>query len=391
MLGERIKQFRLTRGWSQDDLIAEIGGIITKNALSKYERDKMRPSLSVLAKIAKAFDTKIHNLQNPPKVTAELIAYRKGSGLSKKNEEIIENLVKSELEERIRLMEKLGTLEEIELPIKKYKVNSLEDCEEAAEGLRDFWKLGNNPIAELTALLERNNIHVILKETDKKFDGISSVSRDDKNKIITAAVVSRSNVPWSRQRLNLAHELGHLVLNVSSKIDEEKAAFRFGAAFLAPRNSIFEIIGTKRTTIQFAELLQFKKLFGISIQALIYRLGDLEVINQSYKARLFQIINMKGLKKEEPGEVKQEKPTWLTNTVMRAFSEKHISAAEANKLLNKSDFETDRKSLIQKSEFIKLNSTAKKQLLEKMADSSKEYYLDDSEWKEFLIGDFIEY
>ena len=391
MLGKRIKQFRLAKGWSQDDLVAELGGIISKNALSKYERDKMKPSLSVLAKLAKAFDTKILHLQNPPKITTEIVAYRKGSGLGIKNEERIENLLRSELEERIRLMEKLGVVEEINLPVLDFQVNSLEDCEKVAEELRDFWELGNNPIADLTALLERNKIHVILKDTVDKFDGISSLSKNDEGKVIAAAVVSRSNVKWSRQRLNLAHELGHLILKVSPKIDEEKAAFRFGAALLAPKESILEIIGKRRTTIQFGELLQFKIQFGISIQALIYRLGDLSIITPSYKARLFQIISKAGMRKNEPGELEIEKPMWLSNTVMRAFSEKIISANEANKLLSKSNFKSERKSLVQKSEFIKLSSIKKNELLKTMADDAEGHYLTNSEWKEFLIGDFIEY
>lgn len=391
MLGKRIKQFRLAKGWSQDDLVAELGGIISKNALSKYERDKMKPSLSVLAKIAKAFDAKIFHLQNSPQISTEIVAYRKGAGLGKKNEEIIENLLRSELEERIRLMEKLGLIEEINLPVLNSRVNSLEDCEKVAEELRNFWGLGDNPIADLTALLERNKIHVILKETVNKFDGISSLSKNEEGKIIAAAVVSRSNVLWSRQRLNLAHELGHLILKVSSKIDEEKAAFRFGAALLAPKKSIIEIIGNRRTTIQFGELLQFKMQFGISIQALIYRLGDLGIITPSYKTRLFQIISKNGWRKNEPGESEIEKPMWLSNTVMRAFSEKIISANEANKLLSKSGFKSERKSLVQKTEFIKLSSNKKNELLKTMADDAEEHYSTNSEWKEFLIGDFIEY
>ena len=61
-----------------------------------------------------------------------------------------------------------------------------------------------------------------------------AVAFDGSTKPQAAAVVSRLGVPGDRQRLNLAHELGHLVLKIPPLADQEKLAFRFGAALLAP-------------------------------------------------------------------------------------------------------------------------------------------------------------
>ncbi|MCF8242977.1 MAG: XRE family transcriptional regulator [Melioribacteraceae bacterium] len=391
MLSERLKQFRLSKGWSLDELSAEIGGIVSKNALSKYERGLMQPSISVLTKLAQAFNIKALQLTNPPDLSTEFIAYRKGSGLGKKKKGIIENLVKTELEERIKLQEKIGILEELNLPIKTYQVNNLADSEDAAKSMRKFWNLGLNPIANLTALLEQNKIHVILKDTPTKFDGISALTKYNNDKLIAAAVVSRKGVPGDRQRLNLAHELGHIVLKVALKVDEEKAAFRFGAAFLAPRESIYELIGSKRSSLQFAELVHYKKYYGISIQALIYRLQDLEVISKSYTSRLFQIINQKGWKKNEPAALIPEKPLLFRSSVMRAFSEKIISASQANRLLGANEFKENNLALREKQEFLKLDKKKRDDILEKQAEKEAAFYKENAEWKEFTFGDIIEY
>lgn len=59
-LGTRIKQLRKERGWSQDELAyhAEIDG----RQISRYENDKVVPSVNVVIKMAKAFDVSVDYL-----------------------------------------------------------------------------------------------------------------------------------------------------------------------------------------------------------------------------------------------------------------------------------------------------------------------------------------
>ncbi len=62
-------------------------------------------------------------------------------------------------------------------------------------------------------------------------------------------LTSRTGCPGDRRRLNLAHELGHVVLRPAKKVDEETVAFRFAGGFLAPRLCIQLKIGIHRTRI----------------------------------------------------------------------------------------------------------------------------------------------
>ena len=81
MLSQRLRVLRLARGLSLDGLAAQMGGIVTKQALSKYELDKARPSPVVLNKLAAALGVKAAYLWSDPTIEVEFVAYRKGSAL----------------------------------------------------------------------------------------------------------------------------------------------------------------------------------------------------------------------------------------------------------------------------------------------------------------------
>jgi transcriptional regulator with XRE-family HTH domain len=59
-LGKKIQQLRKELGWSQDELAfhAEIDG----RQISRYENDKVTPSIEVVIKLAKAFDVSVDHL-----------------------------------------------------------------------------------------------------------------------------------------------------------------------------------------------------------------------------------------------------------------------------------------------------------------------------------------
>jgi transcriptional regulator with XRE-family HTH domain len=58
--GEKLKQLRQEKGWSQDELAfhANIDG----RQVSRYENDRVTPSIEVAVKIAKAFDVSLDYL-----------------------------------------------------------------------------------------------------------------------------------------------------------------------------------------------------------------------------------------------------------------------------------------------------------------------------------------
>jgi hypothetical protein len=308
--------------------------------------------------------------------------------LPKRDENMVEGMVSQALEERIALQEKVGEAFPLNLPPQKYSVTSLDDAEQAAVKLRDFWKLGTYPISSVVGLLEDQFIHVFTIETSsEKFDGISANATNDSGTVIAAAVVSREGVPGERQRFSLMHEVGHLVLDVVDGIDEEKAAHRFAGAFLAPAEQLRREIGEHRSAVQLRELFLLKQRFGISVQALAFRLRDLGIINDSSYKWLCIQFNKSGIRKSEPNPLPQEEPQWLKKTVLRALSENLITTGEASRLTGES-YETEHKDIIDRRAFMKLSSTERSKVLREQAEHLKEHY---GKMENLGGGDFLDY
>lgn len=370
MLAQRLKQLRLARGLSLDALVEQMGGLVTKQAISKYENGRAQPAPTVLRALAKSLGVKAAELMRPPEVEVKFIAYRKGSGLRKKEQAQVENLVTRVLEERVRLQEVTGESRSFAVPVQKYPVACLEDAEKAAVQLRDLWKLGIGPIANVVDLLEDHLIHVIEIDADEKFDGISAVTYDQADTSRGATVVTRRGVPGERQRMNLAHELGHIVLEVAPEVDEEKAAFRFAGAFLAPVEALHREVGQKRAFVQGQELVMLKLKYGVSVQALLYRLHTLGIIGPAHYRQWCIAVNKQGYRKQEPYEMEPERPQWLRKTLLRALSEGLIAREEAERMLGE-DLGSDgfTENIIGRKELLSLSVEERRKLMiEQMED-----------------------
>jgi len=390
MIGRRLKQLRLARNLSLEALSAEMGGIVTKQALSKYEHDKAQPTPVVLTKLANVLGVKATYLFNEPVVKVEFIAYRKSSALLSREKERVEGIVEQALEDRFKLQELSGQFDGAEIPVKEWRVDEYDDAERAAEDLREYWRLGMDPISNTCTALEERALAVLTIDANEKFDGISAVAYDNENQIRAAAIVTRRGIAGERQRLNLAHELGHIVLDISEDIDEERAAFRFGAAFLAPRDRLIKEVGAKRALIQTAELLLLKKQFGISMQALMHRLHDLDIVTDSYYNKWWPMINRYGWKKTEPEELPFEEPTWARRTVLRLLAEGLLNQTEAERILGEAIELEQPVSVVQRRAFMKLPLEKRRQILADQAKKMAEHYEQDTEWLEFDGGDLIE-
>ena len=388
MISKRLKQLRLARGLSLEGLAAATGGIVTKQSLSKYEKGKAQPSPVVLNKMAKALGVKAAYLWTEPSVRIDFIAYRKGSGLLKREQAKVESLVRQSLEDRSRLQEIIGQTRGVDLPVKSH-VRSLEGIEKAARNLREKWNLGSDPIYSVIGVLEEHLVHVLEIDAGERFDGISALAYDG-DLLIAAAVVSRYGLPGERQRLNLVHELGHLVLDVPAEIDEESAAFRFGAAFLAPAEVVRREVGERRSFIGPDELVLLKKKFGMSIQALLYRMRDIGVISEPYYRQWCINISRLGWRRREPAEMSPERPSWLQQSILRALGEDLMSREMAEHIVGRSLDVGEPLSLVERRAFIKLPPEERRQIMAKQAEQMAAHYEKDRKWREFQEGDFVD-
>ncbi len=337
MLGQRLKLSRTAAGLSLRGLEAKIGNRVTAQAISNYERGETMPRPGVLAALAGALGVSEAWLTGARSMVLEGVEFRKKTIPSKREETRVEARVLRLLERYLAVEELLG------LPSTAWDkprqapwpvLRELAEVEYAARGLRAHWGLGLNPIPNMAELLQERGIKVLAMDL-AAVDGLTA--RALGGDVGAAPVIVVHSGHWGeRQRFTLAHELGHMVLDVAAKVDGEEAANRFAAAFLLPAETLRAEIGRRRKSIGWGELLELKRIFGASVQALILRCRDLGIFGPTLSQRLFDECVRRGWRKppyREPCAMQGEKPRRFERLCFRALSEGALSAAEAAELL----------------------------------------------------------
>ena len=347
LFAERFKSARLMNGFSLQDLSDNLGNKITRQALHKYEKGEVMPDSEMLGQICEALNVRPDYFTRETVVELGAINFRKLEIFPSKEQSSIIERTREILGRYLELEEILGLKKIFEHPAPDLRINSSLDIEIFANEIRKQWKLGVGPISNVAELLEENNIKVLELEAKDGFDGLQTWVNGKEVPVIVLNVDKlKSN---DRKRFTALHELGHLLLpldNINDKL-AEKYCHRFAGAMLFPNEAIEKEIGNKRNKISIQELGLLKEQYGISIQAMIYRLAELEVISENYKKYYFQYINQMGWKIEEPYEYEgKETSRRFEQLIYRALAEDIISMSKAASLKNMKLAEFRSKSLM---------------------------------------------
>lgn len=326
-IGERLKMARKISGLSQQGLGDRAG--VSKMSISKYEREEATPKSSILINLAEALDVSIEYLLRPIEVTFSHPEFRKRTKLSKTQEKKIIECTHDWIERYLQVEALFDNSPEFNIDKTKYKVNKIEDVENLAIQLRKDWELGLDPIDNLMEVLENNGVKIwSINHNFEHFDALKMWVNDT-----IPIIVVKDDIPGDRQRFNLSHELGHLILEISDKLDNEKVVNRFAGAFLVPPSRAYEELGYHRRNISLQELVILKRKFGMSIQAWIYRAKDLGIISESKMKEYFISLRKENQHKEEPGgNIQSEKPMRMEQLIHHAVAEDIISMSRANEL-----------------------------------------------------------
>ncbi len=349
MIGNRLKRAREAKGLSLRELEAAIQGRVTAQAIGKYERDESMPSSGVLMAMAKALDVSPEFLLSERPIALTGVDFRKGPQAGAKEERAVEASVLDQVERYLELEELLpGADRGWEAPAgAQFTVTRVEEAEFAADSLRQLWKLGIDPIPLLAELLEDKGVKVISLQLPENISGSKAfVQRAGFDDVPVIVVNAQHN--GERQRFSLAHELAHLVMNLEDLDDKdhEKAADRFAGAFLMAKEMMIRSLGSHRTSISLGELVDLKRLFRVSIAALIVRCYQTEVISRTLYGRIFgqvKDLGWNGPHSTEPSLVDVEVPQRMERMCLRAVAEGAISEAKAAELLGINVRALDRK------------------------------------------------
>jgi Zn-dependent peptidase ImmA (M78 family)/transcriptional regulator with XRE-family HTH domain len=347
MIGKRLQLSRRAAGLSLRDLEAKVDKQVSAQALSKYERDEMMPGSAVLDAIARALGVSESYLLGQNDLTLESVEFRKNKITSKKEEASIKASVLSAAERYLEIEDFVGLSSATWSRPQgaPFRVVEPADAEAAAMRLRTAWTLGQDPIQNLSEFLEEQGVKVIPLKLGEQVSGLMCVARRSKGEDVPIVIVNEDDT-GERQRFTIAHEVGHLVLEGPEGAKGEKLAQCFAGAFLMPAEILWREVGKNRDSLSIGELIELKALFKTSLQAITYRLKDLQIIAEPLYKRLFDEFERRGWRKPpyaEPGAIAAERPERFKRLCYRAVSEGAVSEAKAAELLGVSVRELNRR------------------------------------------------
>ena len=325
------------RALSLRDLTTLLKNKISRQSISQYENGGMLPTRKNLLLLCDALNVSLDYF-NRPEIKLEEIEYRKLKNLSAKERQQIEAEAADFLSRFLEVEELLGIEGDFEKPWKSFKVNSYEDVEKAAIKLREIWKLGENPIPNVVELLEDKRIKVFEIDANDAFSGMAAKAGDGKYLIV---LNKNETVETPRKRFTALHELAHIILNFPENLKGSKEGEKqmenychyFAGAMLFPKSNLEKELGITRQRIHLVELLTIKEEYGISMQAFLYRLRNLDFISEHhYRLQMKMIIQREWKKKEPNPFLGKEHSNRLLQLLYRGIAEEIISISKAANL-----------------------------------------------------------
>ena len=340
IFSQRLKQARILQKMSMEQLVAKIGGLVTKQAISKYEAAKMMPNSTVLVALATALDVDVDYFFRP--FTFDLknfqVSFRKKSDTSAKDVAALKVRIQDEVERYMEVEEILGKKKMSHLSFDGEELSTAEQMRDLAIQIRDNWQLGLDAIGNVQDVLEAHGIKVIRTEAPQGFDGVSGVVNN--NHLIL--VLNRTQKHVERRRFTALHELGHLLFNhrFSESLtirEKENLCNVFASEMLLPSSTLKANFrpGEKIST---SELRQLQMVYGISIDAIMHKLNELGIISDSkYKTYCIRKNQNEALRKfVEDTCYKEEFSTKFVTMVYAAAAKDLISTSKAASLLHSS-------------------------------------------------------
>ncbi len=336
MIGRRLKLARRASGLSLRALQQRIESLVTAQAIGKYERDESMPSSDVLLALARALGVTVEYLVGDGDLVLQGVDFRKRAFARRKEQARVQATLLHALERYLTVESVLGLPTDRWAPPRgaPFAVKSLDDAEAAAQAVRDAWDLGTDSLPNLIDLLEERGVKVIATDL-RGIAGVTARAHRPAKEPVPVIVINGTE--WGeRQRFTLAHELGHLVLNVGPELDSERVADRFAGALLMPAAALYDAVGRHRQSVSQGELLEIKKLFGVSVQAVAFRCRDLGIIPAPVFRALFQQFSRSGWRTppyREPFAIPPARPTRFERLCYRALAEGAVSEPKAAELL----------------------------------------------------------
>jgi Zn-dependent peptidase ImmA (M78 family)/transcriptional regulator with XRE-family HTH domain len=321
-VGARLVQARKARGLSSIAL-AEMIGLKSAVTISQYEHGKHSPPPEVLDAISQ-------KLNRPRSFFLRPVRKRDQDGRWYRSFSAATKAARERAEVRFDWLRDLtdylrGFLDfpRVNLPnvghFDRVEIITTDQIEDAAKTAREFWMLGDGPVADVALLLENNGVIVSRGELgSENLDAFSQWPEDDDRPYVFLGADKGSAV---RSRFDGLHELGHILLHrhvdrrVLRKSDTyrqmEQQCHRFALAFLLPPERFSKDLWSPTLN----SFLALKPHWKVAIQAMVIRCEQLGILPEDHK--LWINIGRRGWRKKEPydDEFRPEMPRLLRRSI----------------------------------------------------------------------------
>lgn len=172
----------------------------------------------------------------------------------------------------------------------------------AAQYVRYVWGLGDGPIAHVLREVENHGICAVFAPFEHASLDAHSVFSGE----VPLIVLNPTKGDYYRQRFDVAHELGHLVMHPDAEPGNkviEAQADAFASELLAPSEVLHDELPTRIDGVGWLKLKELKERWGVSMKVLLdkaYAVGRLT--EEGYRAGL-KSLSRSGWKLLEPGAI----------------------------------------------------------------------------------------
>jgi Zn-dependent peptidase ImmA (M78 family)/DNA-binding XRE family transcriptional regulator len=302
MIGNRIKLARETVGLTQAQLAERIG--TTQSGVASMEANLYKPSPEYLETIAKetGFGAAFFKPSAIDEFPSGALLYRARAALSKTERQHAHGLTSVAYELAVRLGHDLK-----QIPVNLPRLQEAPD--RAAQIVRAAFGIAPEiPVHDLMQRAERNGVLVLqIPQEVETLDGFAVWVSSPFARPVIALLGGKQGY---RINFTLGEELGHLVLHsplTVSVADADRQAREFAQELLLPKEAM---LAEMRKPVTLSSLASLKFRWHVSLQMLIRRASDLELITPNQYRYLNQQVRSSGWAKCEPGDdtVPQPKP-----------------------------------------------------------------------------------
>lgn len=278
--------------------LAEKSGVAV-DTISRLENGQNEPDTATVSKLAVAvnFPASFFYQGDPEEIDSGAVSFRSFSKMSAREREAALSAG--------ALGVQLGEWIESEFSLPKANLLDLSyetDPEAAAQSLRQYWGLGEQPVGNLIGMLETNGVRVFSLSENTASVNAFSFWRDGK------PFVFLNNYKTAESSIfDTMHEVGHLAMHMHGDPkgirSAEREADAFASAFLMPAKDVRARV-PRPITVDI--VLRAKLRWRVSAMAMTYRLNQLGMLSEwQYKSMCIE-LGRRGYRSSEPIGVPRE-------------------------------------------------------------------------------------